>query len=166
MPPKIKIFLWQAFRGRLPAADQICKSNGPGSEFCSLCGDLENMNHIFFHCVLAKLVWSCVRSWLQVTWDPSSFTDLRGLANSLASGTKRVFWVGLGAICWSLWTTRNKLTIKHVFPAKPADCLFKSCIFLQQWRSLTKPEDRDALNLLISKVRASASSLSGQDHRI
>lgn len=27
VPPKIKIFLWQAFRGRLPAADQIRKRN-------------------------------------------------------------------------------------------------------------------------------------------
>ena len=62
VPPKIKIFLWQAFRGRLPAADQIRKRNGPGSSFCHLCGALENTDHIFFHCVLAKFVWSCVSS--------------------------------------------------------------------------------------------------------
>ena len=47
VPPKIKIFLWQAFLGRLPAADQIKKRNGPGSEFCHLCGALENSDHIF-----------------------------------------------------------------------------------------------------------------------
>uniref|UniRef100_M8C7Z5 Reverse transcriptase zinc-binding domain-containing protein n=1 Tax=Aegilops tauschii TaxID=37682 RepID=M8C7Z5_AEGTA len=39
IPPKIKIFLWQAFRGRLPSADQIRKRNGPGSQFCALCGE-------------------------------------------------------------------------------------------------------------------------------
>ncbi|XP_073361748.1 uncharacterized protein [Aegilops tauschii subsp. strangulata] len=33
----------------------------------------------------------------------------------------------------------------------------------QQWKSLTKAEDQDALNLLISKVRASASSLCRQE---
>ena len=99
VPSKVKIFLWQAFRGRLPSADQIRKRNVPGSEFCALWGALEDMNHIFFHCVLAKLVWSCVRSWLQVTWNPSSFPELRNLAHSLVGVTKRVFWVGLGAIC-------------------------------------------------------------------
>lgn len=102
VPPKVKIFLWQAFRGQLPAADQIRKRNGPGSEFCALCGGVEYTEHIFFHCVWAKLVWCCVRSWLQVTWNPSSFQEMRNIANSLVGVTKRVFWVGLGAICWSL----------------------------------------------------------------
>ena len=147
----------------MPAADQIRKRNGPGSTFCALCSATENTNHIFFGCPLAKLAWGCVRSWLNVSWDPSSFSELRALANSLSDATKRVFWVGLGAVCWSLWTTRNKFTIEHVFPAKPADCLFKSCALLQQWKSLTKAEDHDALNLLISKVRASTSSLCRQE---
>ena len=63
-------------------------------------------------------------------------------------------------MCWTLWTTRNKFTIEHVFPAKPLDFLFKTCIFLQQWRLLIKEEDRDAFDMMISKIRASAISLS------
>jgi hypothetical protein len=73
---------------------------------------------------------------------------------------RRMLWVGVAAMCWTLWTTRNKFTIEHVFPAKSADCLFKTCIFLQQWRLLTKEEDRDAFDVMISKIRASANSLS------
>jgi hypothetical protein len=163
IPPKVKIFMWQAFRGRLPAADQIRKRNGPGMDRCALCDALEDTNHIFFHYVLAKLVWCCFRSWLQVSWAPSSFSDLRNLATSLVGVTKRLFWIGLAAVCWALWTTRNKFTIEHIFPSKPADCLYKLCMFLQQWRSLTKTEDRDNFDLLLSKIRASASSLSRQE---
>ena len=48
IPPKIKFFLWQAFRRKLPAADQIKKRNGPGSDRCELCGALDNTEHIFF----------------------------------------------------------------------------------------------------------------------
>ena len=48
IPPKINFFLWQAFRRKLPAADQIRKRNGPGSDRCALCGALENTEHIFF----------------------------------------------------------------------------------------------------------------------
>lgn len=62
IPPKIKILPWQAFRDRLPAADQIRKRNGPGSDRCALCDALEDTNHIFFNCVLAKLIWCCFRS--------------------------------------------------------------------------------------------------------
>ena len=61
IPPKVNIFLWQAFRGRLPLTDQICKRSGPGLDRCMLCDALEDTNHIFFHCALAKLVWSCIR---------------------------------------------------------------------------------------------------------
>ena len=52
IPPKIKIFLWQAVRGKLSAADQIKKRNGPGSDRCVLCGGLENTEHIFFNLYL------------------------------------------------------------------------------------------------------------------
>ena len=94
---------------------------------------------------------------------PASFSELRTLASNLSGVCRRIFWVGLDALCWSLWTTRNKFTIEHVFPAKPADCLFKSCTLLQQWKSLTKVDDQDALSVLISKVWASASNLCRQE---
>ena len=159
IPPRIKIFLLQAFRGNLPAADQIRKRNGPGSDRCALCGELENTEHIFFRCSLAKFVWCCIRSWLQVAWDPSSFDDLRGLVNGLFGNSKRVFWVGFAAICWSLWTTRNKFTIEHIFPANPVSCLFKANVFLQHWRLLTKEADLEAFDDMVSKMRSTASSL-------
>ena len=90
-PPKIKIFLWQAFRGRLPAADQIHKHNGPSSVACVLRDAVEDTNHIFFSCVLAKMVWCCIRSWLGVTWHPTSFWKLRTLASGLSGITERMF---------------------------------------------------------------------------
>lgn len=83
IPLKIKIFMWQAMRGRLPVADQIKKRNGPGSEFCALYGAVENMNHILFTCPLARLFWSCLRDWLQVMWAPNSFGELLPLVNGL-----------------------------------------------------------------------------------
>lgn len=82
----------------------------------------------------------------------------------LRGKSKRLFWVGLGAVCWVLWTTRNKFTIEGIFPAKPADLLFKISIFLQQWKFLSKPDDRDDLEVLIAKVRESAISLSPPAH--
>ena len=116
----------------------------------------------FFHCHLAKLIWSCVREWLSVSWAPAPFAELRILAHNFTGVSRRIFWVGLGALCWSLWTTRNKFTIEHVFPAKPADCLFQSCALLQQWKSLTKDVDQEALSGPISKIRVTASRLCRQ----
>lgn len=99
IPLKIKIFMWQAIRGRLPAADQIKKRNGPGSEFCVLCGLAENIEHILFRCPLAKLFWSYLREWLGVTWAPNSFGELRTLVSPLVGQIKRLFWFGFSAMC-------------------------------------------------------------------
>ena len=59
VPPKIKIFMRQALRGRLPTMDKIKKRHGTGSEFCAFCGCLEDTNHILFWCPLAQLFWRC-----------------------------------------------------------------------------------------------------------
>lgn len=121
IPLKIKKFLWQAIRGRLPIADQIRKRNGPASKFCSLCSRREDSDHILFNCDFADLLWSCTRSWLGVKWAPCSFAQLLTLANTLSGQLRRLFWFGFAAMSWALWTTRNKFTIEHVFPSKSAD---------------------------------------------
>lgn len=60
--------------------------------------------------------------------------------------------------------TRNKFTIEHVFPNKPADVLFKLVSLLQLWKSLTREQDKEATELLISRVRALAISICCTNH--
>lgn len=62
-------------------------------------------------------------------------------------------------LCWSLWTTRNKFTIEHVFPRKPTDLLFKLATVLQLWRPLTKEEDHLVYDGFITVILHTASSL-------
>ena len=138
----------------------MAKRNGPSDGTCIVCGIHEDANHVFFLCPLARFAWSAMREAAGVSWDPCSLSELVALLDSVQGQGKRVLWTSIGAMRWSLWLTRNKFTIEHVFPAKPADCLFKTCIFLQQWRLLIKEEDWDAFDMMISKIRASAISLS------
>jgi hypothetical protein len=56
MPLKIKIFLRQLARGRLPSNDKILLRRGPSDGNCALCGSPEDMDHIFFNCCLAQLM--------------------------------------------------------------------------------------------------------------
>ena len=116
-------------------------------------------NIFFFHCSLAKFIWSCIRLWLHVNWNPSSFEDLRQYTNSLSGQSKRVFLVGWAAMCWALWTTRNKFTIEHIFPTNPVNRLFKATIFLQQWRSLIKDGDLQAFDDMLSRMNSTVSTL-------
>ena len=57
------------------------------------------------------------------------------------------------ALCWALWTTRNKLTIDAVVPKHPSDVIFKMAMFIQVWASLAKEQDKEALLLLTNGLK-------------
>ncbi|WVZ82824.1 LOW QUALITY PROTEIN: hypothetical protein U9M48_030040, partial [Paspalum notatum var. saurae] len=61
IPMKIKVFLWQLSKGKLQAASVLKKKGWKGSVFCALCGEVETINHIFFHCPLARFAWCNLR---------------------------------------------------------------------------------------------------------
>ena len=129
LPLKIKIFMWQMVRNRLPTSDNVAKRNGPADGTCTLCGLGENANHIFFQCVLARFAWSAVRETFDKNWQPHTSKDLLEILSAQKGPSARVLWRCVGALLWSLWSVRNKFTIEHKFPKHPADILFKCHIF-------------------------------------
>ena len=159
MPLKIKLFLWQMFRDKLPTSLNVAKRNGPASGPCALCGTPEDANHVFFGCSLARFAWSAVRTAAGVQWDPRSAAELVHILDAIQGPAKRVVWSCVGALFWALWLTRNKLTIEHIFPTNPVNCLFKAIIFLQQWRSLIKDGDLEAFDDMLSRMKSTASTL-------
>ena len=76
LPLKIRIFLWQWIRGRLPSGVEVRKRNGPGDGMCPLCATVEDSNHIFFNCSTAQFLWSCFRETVGGQWCNSNFPDL------------------------------------------------------------------------------------------
>ena len=134
MPLKVRIFLWQLMRKRLPSSDNIARRKGPSNGLCVLCGEHEDSNHIFFGCVLAKFLWSAVRELLHCSWNPTCFAELFRLLQGYAGRARRVLWICCAGLCWTLWNMRNKYTIEGIFPSQPADCLFKLAMYLQVWK--------------------------------
>lgn len=142
MPKKIKIFLWQLLRGRLPTNDHIHHRGGPSDGKCALCGAPENVEHIFFSCVLAQFSWSGVRAMLGVNWCPSNRVQWLGILEGFQGTTSKLMWLLFAAQCWALWKIRNKFTIEHKFPNQPADRVFKTMLNLQQWSPLLREKER------------------------
>jgi hypothetical protein len=58
IPLKIKIFLWQMAKGRLPFNAQISRRHDAFDGKCALCGQVESVDHIFFTCHLAVFAWN------------------------------------------------------------------------------------------------------------
>jgi hypothetical protein len=77
-------------RGRLPSSEQIRKRHGPSNGMCALCGVFEDLNHIFFHCALAKFMWSCVRDLLRDDWNLAGARDLLAILQNLSGQTCKI----------------------------------------------------------------------------
>lgn len=73
IPTKIKIFLWQLVRDRLPSGVEVQKRHGRGDGLSPHCGAVEDANHIFFKRVLAQFLWGCVRDVTRCSRAQTSF---------------------------------------------------------------------------------------------
>jgi hypothetical protein len=134
VPPKIRVFLWQLIRGRLPAGDQLVKRRGPSNGSCAFCGEWETCDHIFFTCHIARFMWAGIRDLLACSWDPAGAADFVAIANGLTGRLRRIAWYTFAAQSWALWNIRNKLAIEGSLISSPADAIFKISIYMQSWR--------------------------------
>jgi hypothetical protein len=61
MPLKIKISMWYLHSGVVLTKDNLLKLNWKGNAKCSFYIQNETIDHLFFHCQLAKFIWRLVR---------------------------------------------------------------------------------------------------------
>ena len=145
LPLKIKLFMWQLFRDKLPTSINVAKRNGPATGSCALCGAPEDASHVFFSCSLARFAWSAVRTATGVQWDPRSAAELSQLLGSIHGRSKRVMWSCVGALLSAMWLIRNKFTIQGIFHSHPANIIFKCNLLLQQWSPLGRRKDAELI---------------------
>jgi hypothetical protein len=77
----------------LPANEKIRKRYGPFDGLCILCNQVEDVQHIFFSCPLARFAWSALRGLLGVDWDPASFADLFAILQRFRRESKHILWM-------------------------------------------------------------------------
>jgi hypothetical protein len=138
-------FLWQLLNNKLQVPVNLAKKGWKGSILCCLCGCLENIDHIFFKCHLAKLVWEIITEVFHLTSYPTSWEDfygswLRGKGPFSARLTIFIF----SGFAWALWTSRNKIGIDKKFPKAPTEVIYIA-ISLMQWSVKLKEKDQDRI---------------------
>ena len=159
MPLRIKIFIWQLLRDRLPSGVDVEKQHGPGNDLCPLCAVPETETHILFSCPAARFLWSFVSEALRPEWaalDLGKF--LKAQANHTSKG-RRLFWLVFAAMTWTLWTIRNKMVIKRVFVRRASDSVFKFLAFMQQWHPLCRQRDLERLDGTLYRLSVAARRL-------
>jgi hypothetical protein len=140
VPLKIRVFLRLLCREAILTKDNLVKRNWNGNVMCSFCNNLETVQHLFFDCTLARFLWGVI----QLTFDlpkPHNITHVYGgWVQNMNAKSKRILFVGIGTMFWSIWLSRNDI----VFNKKPIlsymQVMFRATYWTRTWASFQKED--------------------------
>jgi hypothetical protein len=107
VPLKIKAFMWFLHRKVLLTKDNLIKRNWTGNEKCCFCDNKESIQHLFFECALAKVIWRIVHMSFGLA-PPKNVTNLFG--NWLKGILKKdliQIRVGVYTMIWAIQNSKN-----------------------------------------------------------
>jgi hypothetical protein len=109
VPLKIKIFLWFLQKEVILTKDNLAQKNRKGGQKCIGCNLNEMVKHLFMDCHYVRMVWRMVYLATGLT-QPKSIRHMFGswLSNQ-NSKIRALIWVGIAALCWAIWKTRNDI---------------------------------------------------------
>jgi hypothetical protein len=145
IPLKIKIFLWFLWKGVILTKDNLSKRQWKGCTRCCFCREQENIQHLFFDCPMARLMWFaiCVSFGIKA---PTTTDNLFGpwLA-SFPHKQRALVLVGVAAFCWALWLSRNDVVFQKSKSKSFLQVMFRGTFWIRSWSILTKEEGRKNL---------------------
>lgn len=62
IPPRVQYFLWLLSKKRLLTRDNLGKRRKADDPSCLFCVEQESVNHLFFHCAVARRLWAVLSS--------------------------------------------------------------------------------------------------------
>jgi hypothetical protein len=77
VPLKIKIFMWFLHKEVILTKDNLKKRKWQGSSQCCFCDQDETIQHLFFSCPFAKILWRIIFMTFNIT-PPSNIRNLFG----------------------------------------------------------------------------------------
>ena len=120
LPLKIKIFLWYLNKGVILTKDNLVKRRWKGNTSCSFCDTSETIQHLFFDCHMARMVWNAV----SITFGfppPANTNSLFGSwLKSFPFRLRNQILIGAAAVSWASWLSRNEVVLQK---SKPNSCL-------------------------------------------
>lgn len=123
--------------------------------FDNICDCVETINHLFFKCHLARLVWGMLQNIFELGSCPRSVEDMSVLwLQGKGPLPKRlVMWLFAG-FAWVLWTTRNKMAIEKTFVKLPTDVVYVAISLLQRWSILLKEKDKERMLQVLETIQS------------
>ena len=165
IPLKIKIFLWLAFHNSVLTKDVLIKRGWKGKDSkCCICNELESLDHMFFHCSLAKFIWGVIRCATGLVDVPTHFQDVSAWVMKFSTKERNIVAVGVAAVFWAIWRARNAAVFYHVYPHDPIVVMYSISNWIEKWSIMQKGNASQELRIVARRLAKVASEVFGKRH--
>jgi hypothetical protein len=145
IPLKIKIFMWLIQLNAILTKDNLAKRKWQGDKRCSFCNEEESIVHLFFDCYLARYIWSLITWVIGGNRRPSNLSQYWDWSNMFLPANKKIHMVGLSAVCWALWKTRNRVCFEGKRVRSPTEIICLASSLISYWAGLQKDDSKEVL---------------------
>lgn len=140
LPYKIKIFLWLVENEAILTKDNMVKRTWLGDPSCRFCTESESIQHLFFTCSTAKVIWSIVACSIGANDLPNSLSQYWAWCEKWIPTSIQLHAFVLAGMCWATWKARNKACFENKLIKHPAEIVCHACSLLIFWAGLHKEE--------------------------
>jgi hypothetical protein len=117
VPLKIRIFLWFLHKKVILTKDNLKKRNWQGCSKCCFCDHDETIQHLFFACPFAKILWRIIYLTFNIPAPMNVNNLFDNWLNGVSKKDKGYIRVGVCALLWVIWNVRNDFVFnKKKFP--------------------------------------------------
>ena len=136
IPHRIKVFMWLLENNAVLTKDNLLKKNWLGSPTCYFCSSHESIDHLFFLCPIAKVLWGLIGLCIGASNIPGDLTQYKQWISHWLPGGQQGYTFCVAAICWAIWKKRNSACFENKRLKNPAEILSYACALMSYWAGL------------------------------
>ena len=101
LPLKVKVFLWFLHRGVILTKDNLVRRNWHGNEKCCYCSNNETIQHLFFECHMARLIWRIIHITFGLQKTNNVIHMLGSWLQGIGEKKKNLIPTCVSVVCWA-----------------------------------------------------------------
>ena len=134
-------------KGVVLTKDNLASRQWKGSIKCCFCNFDEAIQHLFFDCQLARIIWRIVHVSFNITPPMNILHMFNGWLIGLNKKLMYKILVGASAVCWAIWLSRNDMVFNNSRVVTPLQVIFRGTYWIRYWALLQKENERPHVTL-------------------
>jgi hypothetical protein len=162
IPLKVRIFMWFLHKKVILTKDNLARRNWNGCKKCVFCDSSESINHLFFDCPFAKLIWRVIQFTFNIP-PPTNVTNMLGNGlNGVGKTTKVRIRIGFSALMWAIWNSRNDIVFNRNTNVNFLQVIRMVSHWIHDWSLLLPEAQREPMHAGCRRLEAVAQAIYSQ----